>query len=52
MFDSVIYDSPLQKVPKNEGRTMRNATEAFILENKRIEAVDLFAWPANSPCAY
>jgi hypothetical protein len=52
LFDSVIYDSDLQKVPKEQGRTMRNATEAFVLEHKRIEAVDLFAWPANTPCAY
>lgn len=47
-----IYDSPLQKVPKNDGRTIRNATEAFVFDNKRIEAIDLFAWPANTPCAY
>jgi len=52
LFDSNIYDSDLQKVPKEQGRTMRNATEAFVFENKRIEAIDLFAWPANTPCAY
>jgi hypothetical protein len=52
MIQSNIYNTPLQKVPKNDGRTMRNATEAFVFTNKRIEAVDLFPWPANTPCAY
>jgi len=47
-----IYDSPLQKVPKDTGRTMRSAVESYVFEDKRIEAIDFFSWPANTPCAY
>lgn len=36
MFDSNIYNSDLQKIPQDTGLTIRNATEAFVLGNKRI----------------
>jgi hypothetical protein len=52
MISDEVYDSPLQKVPKDTGRTMRSAVESFVFEGKRIEAIDFFAWPANTPCAY
>lgn len=52
MYITKLYDSDLQKVPKNDGPTMRTAVEEFVLDGKRVIAVDLFAWPANTPCAY
>jgi hypothetical protein len=52
MFNTAIYDSDLQKVPHDQGPTMRTAVESFVFDQKRIVAVDLFAWPANAPCAY
>ena len=52
MFMTKIYDSDLQKVPKNDGPTMRTVVEEFVFEGKKVIAVDQFAWPANNPCAY
>lgn len=51
-MNSTIYDSELQKVPKGDGPRMRTAVEEFVFDQKRIVAVDLFPWPANTPCAY
>lgn len=52
MMNTTIYDSDLQKVPKGDGPRMRTAVEEFVFDHKRIVAVDLFPWPANTPCAY
>ena len=52
MINSTIYDSELQRVPKSDGPTMRTAVEDFVFDGKRVLAVDLFPWPANTPCAY
>lgn len=52
MINSTIYDSDLQRVPKTDGPRMRTAVEEFVFDGKRVIAVDLFPWPANTPCAY
>lgn len=52
MINSTIYDSELQRVPKGDGPRMRTAVEEFVFDHKRVVAVDLFPWPANTPCAY
>ena len=36
-----IYDSDLQRVPKENGLTMRDAVEGFVLSGRRIVAIDL-----------
>lgn len=40
IINSTIYDSDLQRVPKNEGPTIRSVVESFVFEEKRTVAID------------
>lgn len=46
-----FYNSPHQKVPANTGRTVKDAIEEFVFQNRQVIAFDEAAWPANEGCA-
>ena len=52
MYVGSVYNSNLQRVPKETGFTMRKAVEQFVIDNNKVEQMDKEAWPANTPCAY
>lgn len=49
-----IYDSCKQKAPYygSDKFTVKEAFESFVIDNKRIVAVDEYPWPSNKLCAF
>ena len=50
-FLDVFYESPLEKVPMQNGTTMQSAIYSFVMENQKIVEMDAVPWPKNTPCA-
>lgn len=50
-FYDDFYDSPKQKIPTTNGKTVREAVEAFVLYDQKSINIDEVAWPGNTGCA-
>jgi hypothetical protein len=50
-FDN-FYQSPLQKVPMENGLTMQEAIYQYVFAGNKVLNIDVQPWPSNTPCAY
>ena len=46
-----LYDSPHQKIPALTGKTVKDAINMYVLEDKRVIFEDQEGWPSNTGCA-
>ena len=46
-----FYDSPHQKIPALTGKTVKDAINSYVFENKLTIIYDEDGWPSNTGCA-